>query len=92
MKKINKLFNWKIDDVLRALIGSLLFCFAINTFVVPNHLYTGGILGFSQILRTAIISTFNITPSIDISSIIYYLINIPLFITSIVIQFFSFHN
>ena len=82
MKKINKLFNWKLDDVLRAIIGSLLFCFAINTFVTPNHLYTGGILGLSQLIRSIVNDIFNINAKFDYSGIIYYLINIPLFITA----------
>ena len=80
VKKIKKLFNWKLDDVLRAIIGSLLFCFAINTFVTPNHLYTGGILGLSQLIRSIVNDVFNVNTTFDYSGIIYYLINIPLFI------------
>ena len=80
VKKIKKLFNWKLDDVLRAIIGSLLFCFAINTFVTPNHLYTGGILGLSQLIRSIVNDIFNVNTTFDYSGIIYYLINIPLFI------------
>ena len=80
MKKIKKAFNWNAEDIIRALIGSFLFCFAINYFVVPNNLYTGGILGLSQLLRSIIIDTFNIKTTFDFSGIIYYLINIPLFI------------
>ena len=82
MKKLNKLFNWSLDDFLRTIIGSILFCIAINFFVVPNHLYTGGVLGLSQLLRSIIIDIFNIKNSFDFSGIIYYLINIPLFIIS----------
>ena len=80
MKKINKLFNWKIDDVIRSIIGSLLFCFAINTFVVPNNLYTGGILGLSQLIRSIVNDIFNVNTTFDYSGVIYYVINIPLFI------------
>lgn len=56
------------------------FFISVNLFIVPNNLYTGGILGLSQIIRSFLISTFNIHTNFDISSIIYYLINIPLFI------------
>jgi uncharacterized membrane-anchored protein YitT (DUF2179 family) len=80
MKKIIDLFHWDLKDLARVIIGSFLFCFAVNFFVVPNHLYTGGILGLSQLLRSIIIDTFRLNVSFDFSGIIYYLINIPLFI------------
>jgi len=79
MKKINELFNWDYKDVIKAVLGSLIFCIAINFFVVPNHLYTGGILGLSQLIRSIAIDVFKIKSSFDFSGVIYYLINIPLF-------------
>jgi len=82
MKLLKKLFNWNFNDLLKALIGSLLFCVAINLFVVPNHLYTGGVLGISQLARSIINDIFNLNTSFDYSGIIYYLINIPLFLLS----------
>ena len=69
-------------DFTKAILGSFIFCFAINFFVVPNHLYTGGILGISQIIRSFIIDVFKIDISFDFSGIIYYLINVPLFIVA----------
>ena len=80
MKKIKELFNWSLDDLFKTIIGSLLFCVAINFFVVPNHLYTGGILGLSQLIRSITMDVFKIETTFDYSGIIYYLINIPLFI------------
>lgn len=80
MKKIIKLFNWSIEDIIKVIIGSILFCLAINIFIVPNHLYTGGVLGIAQLIRSITKELFNIKSSFDYSGIIYYLINIPLFI------------
>ena len=80
MKKINKLFNWDIESFLKAILGSFLFCFSINFFLVPNHLYTGGILGLSQLIRSFFIDVFKIKTTFDFSGIIYYIVNIPLFI------------
>ena len=74
MKKINDLFQWDYKDLLQVIIGSFIFCFAINFFVVPNNLYTGGILGLSQLLRSIIIDLFDLKTSFDFSGIIYYLI------------------
>ena len=76
MKKIDELFNWDYKDLFKAVLGSLIFCLAINFFVVPNHLYTGGILGLSQLIRSIAIDVFKIQSSFDFSGVIYYLINI----------------
>ena len=80
MKKIIKLFNWSIEDIIKVIVGSILFCLAINIFIVPNHLYTGGVLGIAQLIRSITKELFNIENNFDYSGIIYYLINIPLFI------------
>lgn len=73
-------FNWGWFKFSKCIIGIFLYSLSVNLFIVPNNLYTGGILGLSQIIRSFLISTFNIHTNFDISSIIYYLINIPLFI------------
>ncbi len=80
MKKIIKLFNWNIEDIIKVVVGSILFCLAINIFIVPNHLYTGGVLGIAQLIRSITKELFNIKNSFDYSGIIYYLINIPLLV------------
>ena len=80
MKKIKEIFNWTLKDLAKTLIGSLFFCVAINFFVVPNNLYTGGVLGLSQLIRSIIIDIFKLNINFDFSGIIYYLINIPLMV------------
>ncbi len=80
MKKIKNLFNWSLRDFSRAIFGSILFCIAINFFVVPNHLYTGGVLGLSQLIRSITMDVFHLNTSFDFSGTIYYIINVPLFI------------
>ena len=80
MKKIVELFNWSLEDIVKVILGSILFCIAVNIFIVPNHLYTGGVLGIAQLIRSITKELFNINNSYDYSGIIYYLINIPLFI------------
>ena len=80
MKKIKELFNWNIKDIVKMVIGTFMFCLAINVFVVPNELYSGGVLGLSQLIRSIVIDTFDLNISFDFSGILYYLINIPLFV------------
>ena len=78
--KIFKLFNCGWFKFSKCILGIFISSLAINLFIVPNNLYTGGILGLSQLIRTMIVSMFNININFDISSIIYYLINVPLFL------------
>lgn len=79
MKKLISLFNWELKDVLKVLIGSFMFCYSVNVFIVPNNLYTGGVLGVAQLIRSIIIDVFKFNITYDFSGILYYLINIPLF-------------
>lgn len=75
-----KLFNWGWFKFSKCILGIFISSLAINLFIVPNNLYTGGILGLSQLIRTMLISIFKINFKFDISSVIYYLINVPLFL------------
>lgn len=79
MKKIISLFNWKLEDVVKVIIGSIVFAYAINVFIVPNNLYTGGVLGIAQLIRSIIIDVFKFNIIYDFSGILYYIINVPLF-------------
>ena len=76
---MKNLFNWDYKDFFKVIIGSILFCVAINFFVVPNNLYTGGVLGLSQLIRSFVIDVFKLKTAFDFSGTIYYIINIPLF-------------
>lgn len=84
MKKLNKkiqdYFKWKNKDMVKAILGCALSCFAINTFIVPNALYNGGILGISQLIRSFLVAKFNLDLGFDIAGIINLLINLPLFL------------
>ena len=78
MKKLFKLFDWKFIDIIKVILGSFIFCLAVNIFIVSNHLYNGGVLGLSQLIRSLLSSFFDINR--DISGIIYYVLNIPILI------------
>lgn len=80
MKKINDIFKWNIRQFLKSIIGIFLFCFSLNVFIVPMGLYNGGVLGFSQLIRTVLIDVFDLNFSFDIAGILNYMINIPLFV------------
>lgn len=65
----------------KILAGCLLFSLSVNLLVVPTGMYNGGIYGLSQIIRTLLTrySDFNIPAGFDISGIINFVLNIPLF-------------
>ncbi len=58
--------------------GSAIYSFAMNVFILPAGMYSGGILGIAQLIRA--LGEFlgvKIT-SFDAASVIYYVINLPL--------------
>ncbi len=75
-----KSFNWGWFKFAKCILGIFLYSLAVNLFIVPNHLYTGGTLGLAQLIRNSILYLFKIDVGFDISSVIYYLMNIPLFV------------
>lgn len=79
---MRELFNkHELLRLLGAIFGALMFAVGMNFFVVPAGLYSGGILGFCQLLRTFMDEYLNIKmPNFDIAGILYYIINIPLLI------------
>ena len=58
--------------------GTLLYSLGMNLFVVPAGLYTGGIMGLSQLLRTFLLQWTGWTPKVDIAGFINYAINLPM--------------
>lgn len=65
--------------LLGAIFGEFLAALAMNLFLVPMHLYTGGILGFCQLLRTLMADYLGMNfGQYDIAGILYLLANIPI--------------
>lgn len=63
-----------------ALFATFMYALGINWFIVPMGLYTGGLLGACQVLRTVLESSLGLPESIDFSGILYLLFNIPIFL------------
>lgn len=62
-----------------AILGNFLYALGINIFITPLHLYSGGIFGFCQVIRTFLEKFFDFG-NIDIAGILYFFANIPLLI------------
>lgn len=64
-----------------SILGAFLYAAGINLFVVPASLYTGGVMGICQVIRTLLVEYLHLNFSnLDIAGIIYYMINIPIFL------------
>ena len=63
------------------IVGALLYAVGVNFFVVPAGLYTGGVMGLCQVIRTLLARYLDLHfQAIDIAGVIYYMIIIPIFI------------
>lgn len=68
--KICKSFDWGWFKFSKCTLGIFIYSLAINLFIIPNNLYTGGTLGLAQLIRTGLTSSLHLNSNIDISSII----------------------
>lgn len=68
---------------LGSVAGAFLYAAGINLFAVPSGLYTGGLMGICQVVRTVLAQTFGLHFSaFDIAGVIYYVVNIPIFVVA----------
>ena len=69
------------------ILAALMYAVGLNLFVVPAQLYSGGLMGVCQVVRTLLVDYLHMNfQSFDIAGIIYYIINIPIFIIALAFQ------
>lgn len=62
-----------------AMVGELIAAAALNLFIVPLNLYTGGAMGVCQLIRTLLVSYLGLNfGTTDVAGILYFLVNIPI--------------
>lgn len=65
--------------LLACVAGEFITALGLNLFLVPSDLYTGGIMGVCQLVRTLLQMLLGISfGSHDIAGILYFLVNIPI--------------
>lgn len=65
--------------IIAAVVGELIAAAALNLFIVPLNLYTGGIMGVCQLIRTFLQTQLGVSfGAYDIAGILYFLANIPI--------------
>ena len=75
------LYNTMHNRALRLVllvVGELIAAAALNLFIVPLSLYTGGLLGLCQLIRTLLQTYLGLSfGTYDIAGILYFLLNTP---------------
>ena len=65
--------------IVAAVVGELIAAAALNLFIVPLNLYTGGIMGVCQLIRTFLQTQLGVTfGAYDIAGVLYFLVNVPI--------------
>ena len=58
-------------------IATLIYAAGVNLFIVPVGLYSGGVVGLSQILRTLLAQSVTLPAGMDVAGVLYFLLNVP---------------
>lgn len=75
--------RYEVQRTFGSIAGAFLYAAGINLFLVPSNLYTGGVMGICQVIRTVLSRYFGLNFEVfDIAGVIYYAINIPIFIVA----------
>lgn len=61
-----------------AVAATIPYAIGVNWFIVPMGLYTGGLLGLCQVVRTLIVQALGLSGAVDFSGILYLLANVPI--------------
>ncbi len=78
---MNKKLIFEGRKIAGCLLGTSIYALGVNLFVVPAGLYTSGLLGICQVIRTVMVDYLHLPfGNFDIAGIIYYLINVPILI------------
>lgn len=73
-----RMFHNKYLRLVLALFGTACSAAACNLLIVPQGLYTGGLYGLCQIIRTLLSREFGLSASFDLAGVLYFAVNIPL--------------
>ena len=72
----------KTDKIIMTVAGNIIYAAGVNLMINPLHLYSGGFTGIAQLIRLFLLSVLHLPeiPGVDYMGIIYFAINIPLFV------------
>ena len=61
-----------------AVLATFLYAVGVNLFIVPVGLYSGGVVGLSQVLRTVLAQRAALPAGVGIAGSLYFLLNVPM--------------
>lgn len=73
-----RMLHNKYLRLILALFGTVCGALACNLFIVPQGLYTGGLYGLCQIIRTLLAKKLTLPTSFDLAGVLYFAMNVPL--------------
>ena len=80
MKDLLYRYDSYIKNILLCICGTFVYCVGVNIFIVPAKLYSGGFVGIAQLLLYLLPVKF---VNFNLQGLIYFVLNIPLFILGI---------
>ena len=75
--------NERSRDILTTcytIVYDLVYAIGLNMFIVPAGIYSGGLMGICQLIRTLLTQYAGLKVGFDIAGVLYYLFNIPIFL------------
>lgn len=75
---LQKVQQSKCLRLMTGVCGAILLAAAINLFIVPQGLYSGGLYGLCQVIRTLLITKLGLESPFDLAGILYLVVNLPL--------------
>ena len=75
--------NERARDVLTTfytVMLDLVYAVGMNMFIVPAGIYSGGLMGICQLIRTLLVDYAGLKVGFDIAGLLYYALNIPIFL------------
>ena len=74
----------EVSRILGIVLGCAIYAVGTNIFLRPMHLYSGGFMGYAQLITNLLRDRMNIHPgNLDLAGLIYYLMNLPFLILAL---------
>ena len=78
--------NERARDVITTrytIVLDLAYAVGMNMFIVPAGIYSGGLMGVCQLIRTLLTQYAGLEVGFDIAGLLYYAMNIPIFLYAV---------
>ena len=78
-KQIDEQPFWQEEKLRMPMIvlGAVIYAIGVNLFLRPLHLYSGGFMGFAQLITTMLRGAGIYSGKMDLAGVIFYLMNVP---------------